>query len=398
MNMKNTFRFASLLMAAVMLFASCGEGPLGNTGNNNQGGNNTEQGGNDNTGNNGGGNTENETGTLTLEVDKLIIQSNGEDVATLKVLFNDKVITEGVTIYDNKNKKVELVDFKFTTETPGEYGFWANYKTFNSNDVKITAVATEVPSTPEDPQASNTSFVRRVLLTKITGAGCVACPNVTAALHEIMEDEAYAPYFIKAEAHTFESGYDPAQLTGFYSVTSWPTVIVDWAMSFVPTSGVVTQRAIENMIKERYEAEDAKAGIAVNSKCENGAITLKVCVKAAETDEYCVGAWLLEDGIEGTQSGAPTGEGNEYYHVFDDCIRIADSKRAAGAYSGHKLGEIAAGKTAEKMFIWTLKDAWKVENLQLCVFVSAPNEDGVYVVNNVINAPVNGEVKYEYKK
>ena len=60
---------------------------------------------------------------------------------------------------------------------------------------------------------------------------------------------------------------------------------------------------------------------------------------------------------------------------------------------------IDEGKTAEKMFTWTLKDNWKVENLKLCIFVSVPNEDGrSYNVNNVITAPINGITQYEYAK
>ena len=209
--MKNVLRLASLLGAAVMLFASCGE-----------------------TGTATGGETPDNpdvpvNGELTLEVDKLIIQA-GVDQAKLTVKFNDQPITEDVTIFDSKNKPIDLgSDFIFTSETEGEYSFWANYKTFNSNKVYVTVVATPVPETPADPQPSNTSFVRRVLLTKVTGAGCVACPNVTAALHYFFHgnDEAVpatephelAPYVVKAEAHTYEGGYDPAQLSGFYSAS-----------------------------------------------------------------------------------------------------------------------------------------------------------------------------------
>lgn len=389
--MKNVLRLASLLGAAVMLFASCGE-----------------------TGTATGGETPDNpdvpvNGELTLEVDKLIIQA-GVDQAKLTVKFNDQPITEDVTIFDSKNKPIDLgSDFIFTSETEGEYSFWANYKTFNSNKVYVTVVATPVPETPADPQPSNTSFVRRVLLTKVTGAGCVACPNVTAALHYFFHgnDEAVpatephelAPYVVKAEAHTYEGGYDPAQLSGFYSVSSWPTVIVDWAQYFVPSQGVITLSAIEKMVEDRFEAEAAKVGIAVNSVCENGAITLKVCVKAAQTAQYRVGAWLLEDNIQGQQSGVTSDPKNAWYHEFDDCIRIADSKLSAAVFSGHKLGIIEAGKTAEKMFTWKLKDNWVKDNLELCVFVSAPDASGrSYWVNNVIKAPVNGATPFEYAK
>lgn len=337
-------------------------------------------------------------GTLTLEVDKLIITSDGEDAAVLTPKFNGKALTEGVTFYDGKNKVVELPGGRFTTQENGTFSFWAKYKTFNSNTVNVTSVPTAVPTTPEDPKPASTSFLKRVLLTKITGAGCVACPAVTLALHNILDEHELAPYVVKAEAHTFESGYDPAQLSNFYGVNSWPTVIVDWAQYFVPTQGVSTQGTIEEMIEEQYE-EPAMAGIATHAKHEGNSIVLKVCVKAAVDGNFCVGAWLLEDGIDGTQSGAPDKalEENKFYHVFDDCIRIADSKRGAGVFSGKRLGSIKAGETAEMLFVWTdaLKEHWVTDNLELCVFVSA--EDGNQTtVTNVIKAPIDGVVKYEY--
>lgn len=377
--MKNVFRFASLLSAAVMLFASC-EGPVDTP---------------DTPDTPDVPDQPVTEGKLTLDVDKLIIQSNGADASTFIVKFNDQVLTEDVVIFDGNNKPMDLgSSFKFTTAEAGEFTFYANYKTFISNTVTITAVPTEVPQTPADPQPSNTSFVRRVLITKFTGEQCQYCPNATASLHKFFDEHELAPYAVKAEAHTFSSD-DPAYFgDSFYAVNSFPTLCVDWA---VLTSNV-DYNSLSSVVTDRFEAEEAKAGIAVNSKCSDGAVTLKVCVKAAETGNYRVGAWLVEDNIKGQQKGAPAGAENAWYHEFDDCIRIADSKSGT-SYAGVKLGAIEAGKTAEKMFTWTLKDSWKVENLKLCIFVSVPDESGrSYVVNNVINAPINGETPFEYAK
>ena len=371
-NMKKIFRYASLLAAAVMLFASCGDPDSGQI---------------------GGDEPEIEEGDLVIDVDKLIIRADGTDASTFTVKIGDKVLTEGVTFYDGDNKPVDLgPSFKFTTTEAGEYSFWANYKTFNSNTVTITSVVTEVPETPADPKPENTSFVRRVLVTKFTGQQCQYCPNATASLHKFFDEHELADHTVKAEAHTF-SNDDPAYLAGsFYSVSAFPTIVTDW--SVLTTD--VSYESISSIITDRYNSQAAKAGISVNSKYADGAITLKVCVKAAESGQYRVGAWLLEDGIQGQQKGAPTGEENSWYHVYNDCIRIADSKQGT-AYSGLKLGVIEEGKTAEKMFTWTLKDSWKVENLKLCIFVSVPDEDGrSYEVNNVITAPINGITPFEY--
>ena len=64
--MKNIFKIASLLAAAVMLFACEKDGQEG-------------QG--------------DENAVLTLTSDRDVIQSNGQDAATLKVMFGDKDVT-----------------------------------------------------------------------------------------------------------------------------------------------------------------------------------------------------------------------------------------------------------------------------------------------------------------
>ena len=380
--MKAISRFASLLSAAVMLFASCG-GPGAGTG---TGGDELDP---------DGGITGNEE--LTLEVDKQIIQA-GVDQARFTVKFGGKEIKDEVVIFNGQNEVVDLgADFVFSTEVAGEYSFWANYKIYNSNKVTVTVVTTPVPQTPEDPQPSNTSFVRRVLLTKFTGEQCQYCPTATASLHKFFDEHELAPYVVKTEAHTFSSD-DPAYFAGpFYGVQNFPSLSFDWHT--ITTN--VDYNTLTELIADRYEAEEAMAGISVNSVAEEGSITFKVCVKAAQSGQYRVGAWLLEDNIKGNQKGAPAGEENAWYHIFNDCIRIADSKSGT-SYAGLKLGTIEAGKTAEMMFAWNLAEdypqsaGWKMENLKLCVFVSRP-EGYSYIVNNVVTAPINGVTPFEYK-
>ena len=161
---------------------------------------------------------------------------------------------------------------------------------------------------------------------------------------------------------------------------------------------------IKNFLRSKNTVQEVKiqpnthrpGKISANPVYEDERLVVRVSVKAAETGQYRVGAWLLEDNIQGQQKGAPAGEENSWYHEYDDCIRIADSKQGA-MYTGVKLGVIDEGKTAEKMFTWTLNDNWKVENLKLCIFVSVPDAAGrSYYVNNVITAPIDGIKQFEY--
>lgn len=381
--MKSLFRYASLLAAAAMLAVTCGDpvDPQTPDGPDTPGTPDEPQ----------------VSGTLSLSVDRQIIQSNGTDAATFIVSLDDKVLTEDVIFHDSRNNDavIEIQDFKFTTSEAGEYGIWAEYMTIMSNEVKITAVVSEVPETPADPQPSNTSFVRRVLLTQFTGTGCGWCPVMKVGLKKAFEDETLASKVIKADAHNY-SAQDPAYLGGFYSPEGFPTVILDWTVSFGHQQTTAnTAKVAAQLINERYDAEEAYAGIAVNSKYADGVITLKAVVKAAQTGNYRVGAWLLEDGIQGQQADY-SGLLEDWMHTLDDCIRIADSKVSSSNYSGHSLGQIKAGETSERMFIMNLKRSWVPENCELVVFVSRETEKS-YSVTNVVKCPIDGVVQFEYK-
>lgn len=389
--MKKIFKYASLLMAAAMLAFSCTPVTPDPVDPDNSGTNTDDPNGND-------GKDDPVTGTLTLTADKQLIQANGQDAVTLTVKLDDKVITEGVVFHDSNagDAVVEVNDFKFTTSDVGEFCIWAEYKTLMTEEVTITAVASEVPDTPEDPDPAGTSFVRRVLLLQFTGSECGNCPLMKAGLKRAFEDQEVSKIAVKADAHNYTT-QDPAYLAGFYTpANGFPTCIVDWKYEFGAYSSIErTANEAINAIKTSYEESEAKAGIAVNAKYAEGVITLKAVVKAAETGKFRVGAWLLEDGIKGVQA--------DYYNIkedwmdiFDNSIRIADSKVSSRNYTGHSLGEIKAGETAEKMFVMELKKSWVPENCHLVVFVSV-EEDGNYTVNNVIDAPIDGIVKFEYK-
>ena len=111
--MKRIFRFASLLMSAVMLLSCSGNLDDGdNTGGGSTGGDNNGSG------TTGGGSTTPKT--LTLSSDKNLIQTFDGDYATLTVILDGEKITEGVTFFDGQNKVVEIPDFKFSTSKVGE--------------------------------------------------------------------------------------------------------------------------------------------------------------------------------------------------------------------------------------------------------------------------------------
>ena len=345
-------------------------------------------------------------GDLVLKANPSIILCDGEYASTLEATIGGKKVTSGVTIFDDKNNIVELPGMKFTTTEVGTYTFWATYGDKISNEVVVTAVkefpaATELPL---DPNPGSTSFARKVMLVQYTGTNCGYCPFMVDAI-DAFPKSMQGKYVLTA-AHRFNSN-DPAYLSAALeqtmAVSGYPTLAVDMHSL---NSYYNYPALIRGTVQDAIDRESAKVGIAACATYspESRMVSVKAEVKAAETNNYRIGAWLLEDGIYGKQqnNGAT---GRDSYDTHDHCIRIADSRVTGTDYTGYYLGEIKAGEKKVYEFNpvnMTLDSSWKAENCHVVVFVTiegAPSEYTLnnWYVNNVIDCPLNGSVAYQYK-
>lgn len=358
--------------------------------------------------NGGEGGKDNNKG-LVLKADKYEIYDNGEDVTTFRLTFNGEPVTEGYTIYDENDNPIEGNTFSSTKI--GYYEFWAEYgAAMTKTNVGITVIATPpaAPAVPTDNNPSKLNFHRRVLLIQFTGTGCGYCPSMVTALHAIAENEATKNQFVLAAAHIGGyAGSDPALMTegktidDAFGITSYPNLVVD----MVPNGGSVyaTESYLTSQLNKALNRVSVKGGIAANTEyhTDKQYVMVNALVKAKETTEFRIGAWLLEDGIEGVQTvyaDANTVPGINY-NIHNNCIRKVKSQQPTDDFdfTGLTLGTIEAGQTASQEFAFSLKNAWKSENLHLILFIST-KENGKWRVNNVVHAPINGSVDFVYSE
>jgi len=341
---------------------------------------------------------------LVLSSDKTEITADGTDAATLTVKLGDEVISSGYTIHDSSNNTVTLTNGKFTTTTEGNYMLRASYNSKSSNTITITAVKPNSGNpTPPDPDANNLNFKRRVLMIQFTGTGCQYCPYMINMLNDMLPKEEVKNNSVFVAVHSYNNT-DPAFLgaagqglvfqTG---ITGYPTLNFDFNVNSQQSNSVEYN---EKILTAQLNRTKALVGISATSVYDAATrtVSLKATVKAAEEGEYRIGAWVIEDGIKGTQTnaGAP---GNWKDYIHNSCVRYCDSKQSATDYSGHDLGKIAKGATVEYNFSIQLAEKLVSDNCRLIVFVTSPEILGTrkaQLVNNVINVPLNGSVAFEY--
>lgn len=346
---------------------------------------------------------------LVLSSDKSQITADGKDAATLTVKLGNDVVSTGYTLYDGDNKKVTLTDGKFTTTAEGTYKFWASYSGKNSETIEIKAVKAQGgggdnPDTPDDPNKDNLNFKRRVLMIQFTGTGCQWCPYMINMLSDMLPKEEVKNNSVFVAVHSFNNS-DPAYLGAAGSalanqtgITGYPTLNFDFNVNSQQYNSVDYN---VNILTAQLNRTKAKVGISAASVYDAATrtVSLTAAVKAAEEGEYRIGAWVIEDGIKGTQmnAGAP-GDWKDFIH--NNCVRYCDSKQSTYDYSGHDLGKITKGTTVEYNFQIPLAEKINSDNSRLIVFVTSPEVVGtrkMQLVNNVIKVPLNGSVAFEYQ-
>ena len=345
---------------------------------------------------------------LVLHADKYNIFDNGVDFVTFSLTYNGKTVTDNYTIYDEYDNP--LNGNTFSSTTIGIYKFWAAYgAAMTKSDTTITVVASPpaAPEVPTDANPSNLNFNRRVLLISFTATGEGYTPYQINSLHRIANDSNLNNKYILTAAHVGAyATNDPALITENKSknidralgINAYPSLVVD----MVPNTSYIghSESEIKNAIKNALNRVNVKGGIAANSEyhAHNGFIMVSALVKAKETSEFRIGAFLLEDGIYGKQVNFNVEpEPGVNFDIHNNCIRSMKCIQPENDFdfSGLTLGTIEAGKTASHKFAFQLNSNWKSENLHLVIFIST-KENNKWYVNNVISAPINGSVDFEY--
>lgn len=338
-------------------------------------------------------------GEIELISDLDQMRSDGTDAVTFTVNVTDaggKVhdVTDYAEIYLEYDR-TPLSSNMFVTEKEGEYVFYAVYGLSVSEDVVITAI-NDVPELPADPQENSTTFHHRMLLVQHTGATCSNCPRMMESLRTLSQDESYNTLYHHVASHSYNGGeaddaYSEAarDLSMAYNLSgNYP--LMTYNLSSVNTGSDLKEiKAQIDMLKK----DKADAGIAASVKISGDDILVNAEVKAAVANKYRIAVWLLEDEIYSLQAGMY----ESWQNTHNNALRYAAGKVSQLSFAGEKLGELAQGEKAGKMFVLPLADEWVAENCEVLVIVTAADSNGNYDVVNCALCQVGESVTYDYK-
>lgn len=158
---------------------------------------------------------------ITLSVDKTEIIANDEDIATFKVMCEDKDVTDESRLYV-KGLDVELGSAVFSTSEAKSYTFYAKRKSHISNEVTVTAKVEE-PQNPEEPEEPEEPEIPEVVEGPIlisASADTIVANGIDAVSFTIMQDSVNVTSLVDifVNENIIEGNSFSTTTTGEYSV------------------------------------------------------------------------------------------------------------------------------------------------------------------------------------
>ena len=329
------------------------------------------------------------------------ILADGNDALVMKVTVNGKDVTKNAKFFMNH---ILHKGNTFTTTTPSDYTFYAEYNKQRTNSITVKAMDTRLHAEiPEDTCANQfENFAHKVLLIQATGTWCGWCPNMIRGIELFREEQANADKVVVVAAHCQDNLSSKASdaIHSTCMISSWPTCLFNLNKDTKISSSNPTVNAVNLNTKASMELkEEARVGIAAASKIAGSKTSVRAAVKVGVSGAYRINAWLVENDVEDIQSDYTGLYGDQSLLQHDFVLRDASyTTPIFGELLGSKE-ECAAGETLEFYHEFDGKNAGILDmtNCKIVVLVSAQLEGSTrFAVNNVIELPVGESVGFAY--
>ena len=310
--------------------------------------------------------TREEANPLVIMATRPRIAADGSDATSFKVTYEGGDVTDAAKI---KNLAT------------GEY-LESNSFSY-SGDLQVVAFEAEYNGVVSEPvHVGFGDFYKNVLLYRFTATWCGPCSAFMSVLKVALG--VYPDRLVEVAIHQsdmYTSNDNPLFLQ-YFSVPAIPAVFFDFDKKNRQDPSVMSVTDVVNIIKE-YQATGAKVGIAMSSTVDaDRNVTVSVRVTPSEAGMYRLGVILLEDGIEGAQSGTSR-------FIHDNTMRVL-----ATSLGGDSLGEVAENTEVVKEYTFSLEGY--TDNCRVVAYVNTADGD-VYATTNAASCPVNGRTDYRFE-
>lgn len=315
---------------------------------------------------------EEETLDLVLKANVASFPADGVSQVKFTVYEGNADVTRNASIYRAQDGK-RLDGDEFSTETPGEYVFYAEYEGRRSLEVKVTA----------EPVLES-RFVRNICLMEFTDGSCSFCPDASRYIdRNILSKNPDVHLMAFHEKDQWKSDQF-ALLFERLELKATPAASVDMRTGFSLEQGERDKAKTEISLSARKYP--AHCGVSVESSVENGTASVMVTLFSELSADYYLAVYIVEDGVKGYQLDGSI-EYEDYYHQF-----VVRQMLSATVY-GDGLGRVTAETEKAKEYTFSCDSAWNLSKTY--VYALALDTDG-YINNMQVCLLDGGSAGYEY--
>ena len=327
---------------------------------------------------------------VMLTVDKSSLKSTGADIATFTLYVDDTRIDDADIYLVNPGGDIKISNGKFSSNLMGSYSFYALYEDSKSEVVTI--------------DVTFVNFIRQTCAMAFVATWCGFSPEYMECFNQIrsLYSNQIQVILIHRSTSTLAStDIVPEDYLDANNITYTPYGIIDFREDLVRNVSRIYQ-AHRNII-QHYPA---KSGIAITSQIKDNNMQVTLRIKVNETNEYSVGAIIVEDGVVRRQV--------VYYNNSHDDYEWKDNfvhynvatylMPGASIQSGKHLGLLQAGQEVTESFsipvdkpVTTAGRVVKNANCRVVAYVFKKEGDN-YFINNATTCPINGSVDYKYEQ
>lgn len=250
-------------------------------------------------------------------------------------------------------------------------------------------------------------FLRRSLIVRYTGNWCGYCPAMNLAVHGAIEE--YPDHIVAMNMYqgSGELSYpDVNYFMNAFNIQGFPTAIMNYYCEVGNTTAYQqnTERFV-NLAKEAVEELPANTVLGGVASVSGNQVVVELSVASKEAGNYYVSAFLLEDGIIGSQS--------DYTGLVEDTQNYDHSsvmRAGMTAQMGDSYSLSAQGLEKISLSVEIPSNVENPENLHVVVFTTYDGQftgslsdsfitynDYKYVVDNVVDIPVGGFAIFSYE-
>lgn len=335
------------------------------------------------------------SGNAELTADVSTIYSYESSVVTFTLTQEGVDVTNESTLYliPEGGEPIPQEGFTFSSTEPGIYNFYATKGTVSSNRISILVSEAEKPS--------NWDFRKRSLVLEFTATWCGPCSIMKAGIKSLEQegwDDGYVAECHSGDGMAVNSILSPLATLAVGSLSfGIPMVTFNFADTprkeghggSVPASA----KLIRDLTDQANSDYPCTSGANVTFGEAGGNMKVTADIAITEAGEYKASCWLLENNIQENQNdltGDPQWNLSNHINVL-----------RAVSYIQDLTGEpMFSGANSTQRFEWEFQtSALKnkdTANAHVLVLITKQEENGDFIVNNVIRCDFGETTAFDY--